>query len=190
MAAGGIPRWVWIFTPAVALTFVGFLFYLSTLPAGNDVDKILPSLTTQSSAGKPKQNRSTVDSKPAQEENAANTKTDVGEYEFYRLLEDKKVDIPEVSEYKSTPKGQSKNGKKIVYRLQAGSFSNQSDADRMKASLILNGMDSQIQSADVNGKTWYRVFVGPFDNRSRMNKAQDVLAEMRIQPLVLKEEVN
>lgn len=182
MAASGIPRWVWIFTPTVTLGFIGFLFYLSTVPAGNDIDKIIPSL----SSGKP-----TLSTPKFPESRSVQTEESngVGEYEFYQLLENKKVDVPEVVEYKSTPKGQNKDGKKIIYRLQAGSFNTQQDADRMKASLILNGMDTQVKSADINGKTWFRVYVGPFENRSKMNKAQDKLAEMRIQPMVLKEAI-
>ena len=179
MASGGTPNWVWIFTPVVVLGFVGFLFYLSTVPAGDDIDKITQSLSTQLSA-QPQAD------KPNQPD-AAPPPNKVEEYEFFKLLENKEVAVPEVKEYKSTPKGVDKDGKKFAYRLRAGAFSTQQGADRLKAMLTLNGMDTQIEQADVNGKTYFRVFVGPYDNRSKMNKAQDILVSMNIQPMVVKQ---
>ena len=92
-------------------------------------------------------------------------------------------------EYKSTPKGTDKDGNKIQYRLKAGAFKTQEGADRMKAQLILNGFNTQVESADVNGNTWYRVFTGPFTNRSQMNKAQDQLVNMGIQPVEIQQPV-
>lgn len=196
MAAGRIPTWVWITTPTVTVAFIGFLFYLSTLPAGDDIDKITESLEqkakvalqTRAEKAEPKTNDAAEVPKANEavlEEPQQQAK--VEEYEFYQLLENKKVDVPEVKEYKSTPKGTDKDGKKIIYRLRVGSFGSKDGADRQKAMLTLNGFDTQIESADVNGKTFHRVFVGPFANRSKMNKAQDNLVALDIQPMVVKE---
>ena len=192
MAAGRIPTWVWVFTPVITLAFVGFLFYLSTLPAGDDIDKITEALEQKAkTALQTTATRSTeVESKNAAPEAKSDKpvqQAKVEEYEFYQLLENKKVDVPEVKEYKSTPKGVDKDGKKVVYRLRVGSFGSKEGADRQKAMLTLNGFDTQIESADVNGKTYHRVFVGPFNNRSKMNKAQDNLVALDIQPMVVKE---
>jgi len=192
MAAGRIPTWVWVFTPVITVAFVGFLFYLSTLPAGDDIDKITEALEQKA---KTALQTSATSSTEMEKKNAApEVKSEkpvqqakVEEYEFYQLLENKKVDVPEVKEYKSTPKGTDKDGKKIVYRLRVGSFGSKEGADRQKAMLTLNGFDTQIESADVNGKTYHRVFVGPFNNRSKMNKAQDNLVALDIQPMVVKE---
>lgn len=192
MAAGRIPTWVWVFTPVITLAFVGFLFYLSTLPAGDDIDKITEALeqkaktalqTTATKSTDVERKNATLEAKSDEPVQQAK----VEEYEFYQLLENKKVDVPEVKEYKSTPKGVDKDGKKVVYRLRVGSFGSKEGADRQKAMLTLNGFDTQIESADVNGKTYHRVFVGPFNNRSKMNKAQDNLVALDIQPMVVKE---
>lgn len=192
MAAGRIPTWVWVFTPVITLAFVGFLFYLSTLPAGDDIDKITEALeqkaktalqTTATKSTEVERKNATPEAKSEKPVQQAK----VEEYEFYQLLENKKVDVPEVKEYKSTPKGVDKDGKKVVYRLRVGSFGSKEGADRQKAMLTLNGFDTQIESADVNGKTYHRVFVGPFNNRSKMNKAQDNLVALDIQPMVVKE---
>lgn len=189
MASGKIPTWVWVFTPTLTIAFVGFLLYLSTLPAGDDIDKITSSLeqkaktALQTTAAK----KAGSASEQPSEENKPKQQAKVDEYEFYQLLENKKVDVPEVKEYKSTPKGVDKDGKKIIYRLRVGSFGSKEGADRQKAMLTLNGFDTQIEAADVNGKTYHRVFVGPYDNRSKMKKAKSNLLALDIQSMVVKE---
>jgi cell division protein FtsN len=196
--ASGSPRWVWIFTPLVALSFVGFLFYLTTIPASDDIDKITLSLSEQA-----KQAKKALESSAKQAINetvqaaikkeipeAANSDTvnkAVDNYEFFEILENKKVTVEKVSEYKSTPKGFDKSGNKIQYRLKTGSFRSQQGADRMKAQLTLNGFSTQIESATVKSSTWYRVFTGPFGNRSKMNKAQDQLVSLGIQSVSIKQ---
>ena len=196
MAAGRIPTWVWITTPTITVAFIGFLFYLSTLPAGDDIDKITESLelkakiALQTRAEKAEPNAMDDSVKTAVEKEVIaqpKQQAKVEEYEFYQLLENKKVNVPEVKEYVSTPKGTDKDGKKIIYRLRVGSFGSKGGADRQKAMLTLNGFDTQIESADVNGKTYHRVFVGPFPDRSKMNKAQDNLVALDIQSMVIKE---
>ena len=193
----GAPIWVWVFTPLVALSFVGFLFYLTTIPAGDDIDKITESLTEQAQAAKQKikdsakqaaneaLQKALKDELPENAKNEAVNKA-VDNYEFFEILENKDVKVEKVAEYKSTPKGYNKDGKKIQYRLKAASFKTQERADRMKAQLTLNGFNTQIESADINGATWYRVFAGPFENRSKMNKAQDQMVSMGINPVEIK----
>lgn len=70
-----------------------------------------------------------------------------------------------------------------LYVLQAGSFSTPDDADRRRAELALNGIESHIQRVKVNDRNYYRVNIGPTDDldelnlwRSRLRAAQiDVL---------------
>ena len=175
MSEGGskIPKWVWITTPTLALAFVGFILYLTTIPAGDELDAVKGDARKALQLGVEKAKEETAKqvSKPA--------------YEFYKLLENQTVEVPEVEAYQSTPKGDVN----YQYRLQAGSFRSADDAERLRASLLLEGLTAYRQESTVNGSTWHRVFVGPFTDRSKMNKAQDLLAERSISPLVLKEEV-
>jgi len=198
--ASGAPKWVWIFTPLVTLSFAGFLLYLTTVPAGDDIDKITSSLTEQANKAKAditekaKQAANKVVQDVIKQElpDAAKTETvnkAVNNYEFFEILENKEVAVEEVKEYKSTPKGTDKDGNKIQYRLKTGSFKSAQGADRQKAQLLLNGFSIQVESADINGDTWYRVFIGPFSNRSLMNKAQDQLADLGIQSVEIKQSI-
>ncbi|MGR6872254.1 SPOR domain-containing protein [Pseudomonas sp. HK3] len=197
--ASGAPRWVWIFTPLVALSFAGFLLYLTTVPAGDDIDRITDDLMQDAKAAKDnlsnqakqglneQMQQAIKDQLP--EVDSSHLNKSVDNYEFFEILENKEIKVEEVVEYKSTPKGTDKDGNKIEYRLKTGSFTNQERADRLKAQLILNGFNTQIESADINGKTWFRVFTGPFANRSQMNKAQDQLINMGIQTVEIKQPI-
>ncbi|MEY8264596.1 MAG: SPOR domain-containing protein [Bermanella sp.] len=185
--ASGSPRWVWVFTPLVALCFVGFLFYLTTVPATDDIENITQSLNAQAKQAL----NETVQAAIKQELPAA-IKSDgvdqaVDNYQFFEILENKKVSVEKVAEYTSTPKGFNKDGKKIQYRLKAGSFRTHQRAERMKAQLTLNGFDTQIESAEINNRIWYRVFTGPFGNRSKMNGAQDRLVALGINSVSIKQ---
>ena len=196
--ASGSPRWVWVFTPLVALCFVGFLLYLTTVPATDDIGNITQSLNAQAQQAKQKIADSakqalnkTVQAAVKQELPAA-IKSDgvdqaVDNYQFFEILENKKITVEKVAEYTSTPKGFNKDGKKIQYRLKAGSFRAQQRAERMKAQLTINGFNTQIEAATINGNTWYRVFTGPFGNRSKMNGAQDRLVALGINSVSIKQ---
>lgn len=43
--SSNIPRWVWIFTPTIALVFLGFIVFLATVPTQMDIPK--PKVPTQ-----------------------------------------------------------------------------------------------------------------------------------------------
>lgn len=195
--ASGAPRWVWIFTPLVALSFAGFLLYLTTVPAGDDIDRITDDIMQDAKAAKDTLSNQAKQGLNTQVQQAIKDKLPtsdtvnkaVDNYEFFEILENKEIKVEEVLEYKSTPKGTDKDGNKIEYRLKAGAFTSQERADRLKAQLILNGFNTQIESADVNGKVWFRVFTGPFTNRSQMNKAQDQLINMGIQSVEIQQPV-
>lgn len=107
-------------------------------------------------------------------------------FEFYNMLEKSEVTAPEVEAYKSTPRDAKTEH---TYLLQAGSFKIKADAERMRAQLILSGLPNvhTSESAAQDGTTWYRVRIGPFENRSRLSKAYDKLVQQDIQPLRIKQ---
>ena len=56
-----------------------------------------------------------------------------------------------------------------VYVLQAGSFSTNADADRRRAELALQGIESHIQRVKVNDKNFHRVLIGPTEDLDELN---------------------
>ena len=74
-----------------------------------------------------------------------------------------------------------------VYILQAGSFKNAEDGDRLRAQLILMGLDARVEAVtSANGDVWHRVQVGPFEDRSKLAKARSTLIDKGIDTLLLK----
>lgn len=73
------------------------------------------------------------------------------------------------------------------YYLQAGSFRKQTDADKVRAQIILLGQAVQVESGMVKDETWYRVLVGPFSNREQLTAAQKMLAGSGFNNLLLQQ---
>lgn len=167
-----IPKWVWVITPTLAVAFLGFIIYLTTIPPGDEAKAVKGDAQKVFQEGKKKMQETAKE-------------TPKPNYDFYKLLENQTVDVPKVDAYKSTPKTES--NVKYEYRLQAGSFRSEADAERLRASLILEGLTAYRQASEVNGNTWHRVFVGPFTDRSKLNRAHDMLVARNISPLELKE---
>ncbi len=71
------------------------------------------------------------------------------------------------------------------YILQAGSSRNAVDAERLRASLALQGMVARIQTVNINGETWHRIRVGPFASRTEADAAQRQLRSADINTMLL-----
>lgn len=172
-----IPKIVWILTPLLAVGFIAFLFFLKTVPSGDELDAVKGDAKKVLQTGV---QRAKEEAKKEIEKQVAKPA-----YDFYKLLEDSEVPVPkaEESHYQSTPKTEVA---KYQYSLQAASFRSNEQADSLKVKLIMDNLTSTIQHVDVKGKPYYRVMVGPFTDRSKMNKAQDILASHRINALVIK----
>lgn len=80
-----------------------------------------------------------------------------------------------------------KPGATTQFFLQAGSFRKESDADRVRAQIILLGQAVAVESGTVKDETWYRVLVGPFSNRGQLTVAQKQLAGSGFNNLLLQQ---
>lgn len=74
-----------------------------------------------------------------------------------------------------------------VYILQAGSFSTHEDADKRRAELGMQGIESHIQRVKINERNYHRVLIGPIDDldelnvlRSRLRAAQIDVLRIRV----------
>ncbi len=72
------------------------------------------------------------------------------------------------------------------FLLQVGSFKRMEDADRQRAQLILLGMEPRISESNGDNGHWYRVQIGPFETKSRLQQVRALLAEQNIDTLLLK----
>jgi len=107
-------------------------------------------------------------------------------FEFYEVLTDKQDSTEDIKKKrentvteanKPAPAKPAGNATaKEIYFLQAGSFSNADDADRLKAKLAMLGIEASVQIAIIPDRgVWHRVHVGPYMGREEMNKAQGAL---------------
>jgi cell division protein FtsN len=73
------------------------------------------------------------------------------------------------------------------YILQVGSYRNFADADRLRAKLAIQGVESSIQKISVEGDEWNRVRIGPITNLNKLEDTRRKLREAQIDALVIKQ---
>lgn len=99
-------------------------------------------------------------------------------FEFYKVLTDKQDTATPAPKGSGKPAQKPGAAAKEIYYLQAGSFSNADDADKMKAKLSMLGMEVSVQTANIPDKgTLHRVRVGPYKGADEMNKALAMLKQ-------------
>lgn len=67
-----------------------------------------------------------------------------------------------------------------LYILQAGSFTRFEDADRRRAELALQGIESTIQRVTIDDRTYHRVRIGPTDDLEELNMLRSRLRAAKI----------
>ena len=72
------------------------------------------------------------------------------------------------------------------YLLQAGSFSASGDAEALKARIALLGLGARVESARVQGRTVYRVRMGPYGTASELADAKGKLEGGGLEALPIK----
>jgi cell division protein FtsN len=128
--------------------------------------------------------------KPAPASAAQDAET---QFEFYEMLPKFEVVIPEEQEGAAPPAagpgaaaGTGPVDKPGAYILQAGSFRNHADADRVRALIAMQGVESKIQKVTIDRDTWHRVRVGPITNLKQLEETRSKLRNARIDALVIR----
>lgn len=170
------PGWVWLLGGAVlgALLTVGVML-TGSLPGDREEDwqGPRPSAKTRPSEDRPPE--------PAEGEPADT------QYDFYSVLPEMEVVIPEDElQQRVEQRDPVAEDPEARYLLQAGSFQSHEDADRLKAQLALQGFVAKIQSVTVDGDTWHRVRLGPFDSARDADQARRKLDEIGVRAIALK----
>ncbi|QHS10458.1 SPOR domain-containing protein [Sinimarinibacterium sp. NLF-5-8] len=114
-------------------------------------------------------------------------------FTFYEILRDQEVVLPQdVARQPSAPAAASGAASTPAddasYIIQVASFRANADADRLKASLALLGIESRIESITIDNKdTYYRVRIGPVRD---WNQVQSTMAQLEKnghpQPMLIK----
>lgn len=72
-----------------------------------------------------------------------------------------------------------------LYLLQAGSFQNQEDAESRRGQIILLNMNASVVEGVVQGRTRYRVQVGPFAGRQSAEDARNLLSANDLESIAM-----
>ena len=108
-------------------------------------------------------------------------------YDFYEMLPNFEVVVPEKDrDVKRDIPGAAKIERPGVYVLQAGSYRNQTDAERVSAQLKLQGIDAKVQRVAVDNDVWHRVRVGPISDLAELNKVRKQLQAADVDGLVIR----
>jgi len=108
-------------------------------------------------------------------------------YDFYQMLPNFEVVVPEKDrDVKRDLPAAAKIERPGVYVLQAGSYRNEADADRVRAQLALQGIDAKVQRVAVDADVWHRVRIGPIGNLDELNKLRRQLQAADVDALVIR----
>ena len=105
-------------------------------------------------------------------------------YEFFESLPEAEV-VTDTEPYKAkTPGGYVRP---TEYVVQVGSFRSEDDANRLRARLMLTGMNAEIsvRTLDDEGGIWHRVLVGPFSSRTDAEQTVTSLQQQDLSPTML-----
>ena len=191
---GGIPGWLW----AIARLIAGFALsqYLDR-SSPEPVAAVVPRPTsTQTTSGSDGQQSGGGASSTQQSAPATPT------FEFYTLLPETEVIAP--SSDSSSPEPTAKATQEAAaddaanqtkqptpsggrYVLQAASFRDLGDAERLANRLKDFGLLAKITDVRANGdQLWHRVQVGPYEDKRELSRAQDLMVTQGIEPLLLR----
>lgn len=107
-------------------------------------------------------------------------------YDFYEMLPHFEVVVPEKERDVKHDLPTARVERTGVYVLQAGSYKNLADADRVAAQLVKQGVDAKVQRVAVDNDVWHRVRVGPISDMNELNRIRKQLQAAEVDALVIR----
>ena len=167
------PGWVWmIFGLAIGLS-VALAIYMKDREPDVAMRPTVADPASMASA----LNDSSESEVPAAEEQPERR------FDFYDMLPNFEVIIPEQEpdvRHDLAPQAIEQPGN---YVLQAGSFIEYGDADRRRAQLALQGIESRIQRVTIDDKTYHRVRIGLTRDLDKLTSLRNRLHQAQIDVL-------
>jgi cell division protein FtsN len=170
-----LPGFIWMLGGLSIGLFIAFLVYLDKQPA----TEISFTDAVKTELEKIKQNKTATASK-AETPNKQQPK-----FNFYTILPELEVLIPEEETRPPENKDTLSNGTSKRYILQAGSFRSRQDAEKLKATVALLGLEASINQVSINNEKWHRVRIGPVNNRRELNQNLNLLHRNNINAMAM-----
>jgi len=155
--------------------FIAFLVYLDKQPP----TEISFGDAVKTELEKIKQKKTSSAVKPASQHKQE------PKFNFYTILPELEVLIPE--DEIRPPENRKTPGTDVSkrYILQAGSFRNRQDAEKLKATVALLGLEASINQVSIDNEKWHRVRIGPVDNRRELNRNLNLLQRNNINAMAM-----
>lgn len=198
--------WLWLLAIVAVGSFVTLLFYLDQYDKGHLSDDHVENLRQLFIQPAPV---ASGNQKPdASKKVTQKPKT---KYDFYSLLPSMEVVIPdrevavrddevpqdapqdaphETPRHSPAQQVKPEQGGKVAiqYILQAGSFRDDQQAEKLKAGLALLGIKSVIEKVSIKDSgQWHRVRIGPFTAMREIDKVRSRMRDNNIEPILLKD---
>lgn len=122
----------------------------------------------------------------SQPQAAADTEEPAPQYDFYDMLPKFEVVVPEKERDVRRDLPTARVERPGVYVLQAGSYRNQADAERVRTQLGKQGITATVQRVAVDTDVWHRVRVGPIRDLNQVNRMRESLRAADIDALVIR----
>ncbi|WP_455207293.1 SPOR domain-containing protein [Kaarinaea lacus] len=171
--------WIWLFAAVAISSFVGLIYYLDQYERTKAIAQHVDAGDAKVTVPKATPVQPTEETK--------------SRFDFYKLLPKLSVDVakPESAQAPASAPATTdqppETSAPFSYILQAGSFKDFHEADRLKANLALMGIQASIEKVTLNqSEVWHRVRIGPLATEREMNKIRNRLRTENIEPIMLK----
>ncbi|MEO0422655.1 MAG: SPOR domain-containing protein [Pseudomonadota bacterium] len=183
------PGWQWLLSGLGAgLLVAAGVFVIDRLPGGV-VHERGPQPIPSPVTGRGTSAEKATNQDPGDTPKAADTTADAPrDYAFYDLLPRFEVIVPEAREsaVDAPTEGPAAVRQPGTYILQAGSFLQLTDADRMQATLALQGIESRIQVVTIDDVSYHRVRVGPIADLARLEELRNQLRTIDVEHMIIR----
>lgn len=194
-SGNGMPAWLWALIGLMLGLVIAAYFFLGDYWKNRNGDQPMPNPAAEAP-------------KTESEEAVAQEPTErpKPKYDFYTLLPEKEVVIPDAELQAQAEAEARKNAApanpatpdlvtateepaktaESRFLIQAGAFKNLDEAENLKATIALTGEVARIESAEINGTTVYRVRLGPYGTASSLSSAKQALSSHGIEGQAIK----
>lgn len=107
-------------------------------------------------------------------------------FSYYAVLPNLELDVDVKPAASDAPKPQPVELQAGAYLLQLASFRTLKQANTAQTRLAADGLPTSIEEKVVNGKTWYRVYMGPTNNPQQIADWQAKAHQQGLKPLIVK----
>lgn len=165
--------WKWLLIVLLIALFVAFLFFLRG--SGSEIEKQTKQVSPLSDVKKLKkaatpkhQNKEPVEPR----------------FDFYTILPETEIEVPDYEINTRSREERIGKAKASKYILQAGSFREFTEADKLRARLALIGIESRVEKAKIGRVVWNRVKIGPYSRSSSISLIKKRLKNNGIDAIV------